>query len=154
MSTVGPSEFQKRSARRNGRGRVVVASAGAVLLALMAGGCARSAEEGGSAPRLVKSLGFATDVPPAAPFVAATRPPPGSLDYLPIGTPRAEPPGKPATKEQVEARMREADALKPRREAVAASRPTPQAPPVLPQSALDAKREHDERMRERAIPAE
>jgi hypothetical protein len=152
MSTAGPSELQQRPARR--RACAAVAAAGAALVALAAGGCAGGSSEGGSPPRVVKTLGFATDVPEAAPWVTATRPAPGTLDYIPIGAPRAEPPGKPAPKEQVEARMREADALKPSRAAVAAARPKTQAAPALPESALDAKREHDERMRERATPAE
>ena len=131
--------------------------AGAASLALT--GCSSVAvapeDEPPSVSRSVlKKISFATDATPPADFVISARRPPDSLEYIPIGAPKDEPKLQPADKAQVEKRLAAVKAIKPGRGAVAAGRPTMQAAPQLPASALQAKQEHDERMRERASPAE
>lgn len=131
----------------------------AAALALALAGCAGPTVAPEEAPpslarSALKTISFATDAAPPADFVRAQRRPLDSLAYIPISTPQDEPTLKPADKASVEKRAAAAKALKPRRDALAAARPTMRPPPQLPASALEARKEHDERMRERASPAE
>lgn len=134
-------------------------AAAALLSALVVAGCASAPGAPEDAPatasrHLLSKINFATQATAPADFVKAARRPPESLEYLPIGTPQDEPTLKPAEKAQVERRAKAAKDMKPRRDAIAAARPTMRPAPQLPASALRAKQEHDERMRERASPAE
>ena len=131
----------------------------ALSAALALAGCAAAPTTPEDAPRtaarsLLSKVNFATQAVPPADFVKAQRRPPESLAYIPISTPQDEPRLKPADQPTIARRVAAAKALKPRRDALAANPPRLAPPPQLPASALEAKREHDERMRERASEAE
>jgi hypothetical protein len=131
----------------------------ALSAALALAGCAAAPTTPEDAPRtaarsLLSKAKFATQAVPPADFVKAQRRPPESLAYIPISTPRDEPRLKPADQPTIARRVAAAKALKPRRDALAANPPRLAPAPQLPASALEAKREHDERMRERASEAE
>lgn len=145
--------------RRPASGARAVSATAALMAALLAAGCAGTPTAPEDAPvtasrQVLSKISFATQATAPLDFVKAARRPPESLAYIPISTPQDEPTLKPADKTQVERRAKAAKDIKPRRDAIAAARPSMSPPPQLPASALQAKQEHDERMRERASPAE
>jgi hypothetical protein len=132
---------------------------GALAVALTLAGCGAPTVAPEDEPvtmtrSLLKRVQFATTAEPPADFVRAARRDPASLSYIPLGTPQDEPTLKPTDQAGVERRTKAAQAMKPRRDAIAAGAPKPRPAPQLPASALEAKKEHDERMRERATEAE
>ena len=129
---MGGSKFDFRihaattDAGREACRRISSLAAAAAIAALLAG-CAQA--QGSDEPSaLSRSLKIRTVAQPAPDFVARTRPPAGSLDYIPVHAARTPPAGEPMTSDQIRAKERELDAVRAREDRAVGRRSAKPAP--------------------------
>ena len=93
-------------------------------LSAMAGcAAAQSGPDNPLAPA-AKLLKQRTDTPPAADFVQQSRPDPASLGYIPTGSARAEPSGKPMSRDAIKAEEARLEALLEKHERASGRKPS------------------------------
>lgn len=125
-SRIVPQKSDKVMNRRSGPSlarhvRALVAGAAACACVAAAPAMAQSEEPG----QLTRALGLRTVVPPAPDFVARTRP--RTMDYIPVGSPRSVPTGRPMSADQVRAEEKSLDAARQRHDRAAGRKPAPKA---------------------------
>ena len=123
------------------------------VLAAAACACGASpaaAQEGDSPLKwAARKARMATDPARPADFVAATRPPEGSLNYIGIGEQRPPRALKPLDASGVKGREASFESLQTRNQRLIAGKPVRPAAPTLPPAALKARADHEAALRAR-----
>lgn len=97
----------------------------AICATILVSGCAQAqSDEPGALPRLFK---LRTVPPPAPDFVVKSRPPEGSLQFIPTGAARPAPSGKPLTPDEIRAKERELDSTRAKQDQIVGRPSTPPA---------------------------